>query len=135
MSNLKDTLLKMEKHNSIFENEVRKLDVPTCAVFGSSTSPAPAPPVDIPDTPQVVTELTPYDNSGVLSRRTPQPLADREINLTRIESRSSTGSEWRHVFFLEMDGHITDRAILTAVEELRRLVRYAKVFGSYPRPS
>jgi prephenate dehydratase len=34
-----------------------------------------------------------------------------------------------------MDGHITDRAILTAFEELRRLARYAKVLGSYPRPS
>ena len=61
--------------------------------------------------------------------------ADADINLTRIESRPSTSADWRHVFFLEMDGHITDRAILTAVEELRRLARYAKVLGSYPRPS
>ena len=37
--------------------------------------------------------------------------------------------------FLEMDGHITDRAVLTAVEELRRLARHAKVLGSYPRPA
>ena len=54
---------------------------------------------------------------------------------TRIESRPSTGTQWRHVFFVEMDGHITDRAVLTAVEELRRITRYAKVLGSYPRPS
>ena len=78
--------------------------------------------------------MAPGDEPGALHRAL-RPLADREINLTRIESRPSTGSEWRHVFFLEMDGHITDRAILTAVEELRRMVRYAKVFGSYPRPS
>ena len=78
--------------------------------------------------------MAPGDEPGALHRAL-QPLADREINLTRIESRPSSASEWRHVFFLEMDGHITDRAILTAVEELRRIARYAKVLGSYPRPS
>lgn len=78
--------------------------------------------------------VAPGDEPGALHRAL-KPLADREINLTRIESRSSTGTQWRHVFFLEMDGHITDRAILTAVEELRRISRYAKVIGSYPRLS
>lgn len=83
---------------------------------------------------RTVLAMAPGDEPGALHRAL-RPLADREINLTRIESRPSTGSEWRHVFFLEMDGHITDRAILTAVEELRRIARYAKVLGSYPRPS
>jgi len=78
--------------------------------------------------------VAPGDEPGALHRAL-KPLADREINLTRIESRASTGTQWRHVFFLEMDGHITDRAILTAVEELRRISRYAKVIGSYPRLS
>lgn len=78
--------------------------------------------------------MAPGDEPGALHRAL-RPLADREINLTRIESRPATNAEWRHVFFLEMDGHITDRAILTAVEELRRIARYAKVLGSYPRPS
>jgi len=83
---------------------------------------------------RTVLAMAPGDEPGALHRAL-QPLADRKINLTRIESRPSTGSPWRHVFFLEMDGHITDRAILTAVEELRRIARYAKVLGSYPRPS
>jgi chorismate mutase/prephenate dehydratase len=83
---------------------------------------------------RTVLAMAPGDEPGALHRAL-QPLADREINLTRVESRPSTGTQWRHVFFLEMDGHITDRAILTAVEELRRIARYAKVLGSYPRPS
>lgn len=83
---------------------------------------------------RTVLAMAPGDEPGALHRAL-RPLADREINLTRIESRPSTGTQWRHVFFLEMDGHITDRAILTGVEELRRIARYAKVFGSYPRPS
>ncbi len=83
---------------------------------------------------RTVLAMAPGDEPGALHRAL-RPLADREINLTRVESRPSTGTQWRHVFFLEMDGHITDRTILTAVEELRRIARYAKVLGSYPRPS
>jgi chorismate mutase / prephenate dehydratase len=83
---------------------------------------------------RTVLAMAPGDEPGALHRAL-RPLADRGINLTRVESRPSTGTEWRHVFFLEMDGHLTDRAILTAVEELRRIARYAKVLGSYPRPS
>ncbi len=82
---------------------------------------------------RTVLAMAPGDAPGALHRAL-QPLADRKINLTRIESRSSTTTEWQHVFFLEMDGHITDRDILAAVEELRRIARYAKVIGSYPRP-
>ena len=83
---------------------------------------------------RTVLAMAPGDEPGALHRAL-QPLAARQINLTRVESRPSTGTEWHHVFFLEMDGHLTDRAILTAVEELRRIARYAKVLGSYPRPS
>ena len=85
-------------------------------------------------TDRTVLAMAPGDEPGALHRAL-QPLADREINLTRIESRSSSGTHWRHLFFLEMDGHITDRTILTAVEELRRIARYAKVLGSFPRLS
>lgn len=83
---------------------------------------------------RTVLAMAPGDDPGALHRAL-QPFADREINLTRIESRPSTGTSWRHVFFIEMDGHVTDRSVLTAVEELRRIARYAKVLGSYPRPS
>jgi chorismate mutase/prephenate dehydratase len=83
---------------------------------------------------RTVLAMAPGDDPGALHRAL-QPLADRQINLTRIESRPSTSTEWRHLFFLELDGHITDRAILTGVEELRRIARYAKVLGSYPRLS
>jgi prephenate dehydratase len=33
---------------------------------------------------------------------------------------------------LEIDGHITDRPVLAAIEELRTSSRYVKVLGSYP---
>jgi pyrophosphate--fructose-6-phosphate 1-phosphotransferase len=39
MSTLSDQLLKMEKHNSIFESSARVLPLPVCAVFGDAASP------------------------------------------------------------------------------------------------
>ena len=78
--------------------------------------------------------MAPGDEPGALHRSL-QPFADRKINLSRIESRPSSDTDVRHMFFVEVEGHITDRAVLTAVEELRRIARYAKVLGSYPQTS
>lgn len=64
-----------------------------------------------------------------------QPFADRGINLTRIESRPVRGRSWRYLFIVELDGHVTDRAVLTAVEDVRAASRYLRVLGSFPRPS
>jgi len=62
------------------------------------------------------------------------PFADRGINLTRIESRPARGRSWRYIFIVELDGHMTDRPVLTAVEEVRAASRHLKVLGSFPRP-
>ena len=64
-----------------------------------------------------------------------KPFADRDINLTRLESRPTQGAAWRYLFFVEMDGHVTDRPLLTAMDELRNVSRHVKVLGSYPRPA
>ena len=41
MSEIKSLLTKMEKHSSIFENSIRKLEVPVCAAFKDGGSIAP----------------------------------------------------------------------------------------------
>lgn len=64
-----------------------------------------------------------------------QPFAERGINLTRIESRPAHGANWRFVFILELDGHVTERPVLTAVDEVQRTSRHLKVLGSFPRPA
>jgi prephenate dehydratase len=38
------------------------------------------------------------------------------------------------MFFVELDGHVSDRAVLTALDEVRMKSRHLKVLGSYPRP-
>ena len=58
--------------------------------------------------------------------------AERGINLTKIQSRPAPGEAWAYIFFAEVMGHTTDRALVTAVEEIRRQTKFFKVLGSYP---
>lgn len=57
--------------------------------------------------------------------------ADRGVNLTKIQSRPTPGESWQYLFFIEVEGHATDRAIIGAIEEVRRLSKFLKVLGSY----
>jgi chorismate mutase/prephenate dehydratase len=59
-------------------------------------------------------------------------LAERGIDLRKIESHPARGEPWRYVFYAELSGHLTDRQLVTAFEELKRLTRSFKVLGSYP---
>jgi chorismate mutase/prephenate dehydratase len=61
-----------------------------------------------------------------------RPFADRKLNIFRLETRPARGWEWRYLILVEVDGHITDRLILGAIEELRTSSRYVKALGSYP---
>jgi chorismate mutase/prephenate dehydratase len=54
------------------------------------------------------------------------------INLTKIESRPSRKKAWEYIFFVDMEGHITDRKVEKALEEVRKECLYLKVLGSYP---
>jgi chorismate mutase/prephenate dehydratase len=72
-----------------------------------------------------------HDAPGVLADCL-KPFADRKLNIYRLETRPARGWAWRYLILLEVDGHITDRSILAAIEELRTSSRYVKVLGSYP---
>jgi len=63
------------------------------------------------------------------------PFAERGINLTRLESRRAPGAALEQMFFVELDGHVSDRAVLTALDEVRMKSRHLRVLGSYPRPA
>jgi chorismate mutase/prephenate dehydratase len=58
--------------------------------------------------------------------------AERGINLTKIQSRPAPGEAWAYIFFVECTGHATDRGLVTAIEEIKRLTKFFKVLGSYP---
>jgi chorismate mutase/prephenate dehydratase len=60
--------------------------------------------------------------------------AERGINLSNIQSHPVEGQTWQYLFYVDMAGHFTDRPLVTAFEELKRMTRFFKVLGSYPTP-
>ncbi|MBX3202902.1 MAG: chorismate mutase [Labilithrix sp.] len=70
------------------------------------------------------------DSPGALHEILRQ-FAERGVNLTKIQSRPTQGESWQYLFFIEVQGHATDRPIIGAIEEVRRLSKFFKVLGSY----
>ena len=62
-----------------------------------------------------------------------QPFAERGINLTKIESRPSKGTPWEYVFFVDLDGHLTEDHVKEALESVSVRVQSLKILGSYPK--
>jgi len=61
-----------------------------------------------------------------------EPFKKAKINLTKIESRPSKRKAWEYIFFVDMEGHIDDRKVRRAIDEVREGCLYLKVLGSYP---
>ncbi|AKV02125.1 Chorismate mutase I [Labilithrix luteola] len=70
------------------------------------------------------------DSPGALHEVLHQ-FAERGVNMTKIQSRPAQGEAWQYLFFIEVQGHATDRQLVGAIEELRRHARFFKVLGSY----
>lgn len=60
-------------------------------------------------------------------------LADRQINLTKIESRPSKDALGVYVFLVEFEGHRHDPTCAEALAEISARSQWLKIFGSYPR--
>jgi len=60
------------------------------------------------------------------------PLAQRGINLSKIESRPSKMRPWEYYFFIDVSGHYNDPEMQAALTELRRFCPLVKWLGSYP---
>jgi chorismate mutase/prephenate dehydratase len=61
--------------------------------------------------------------------------AERGIRLTKIQSHPGHPDErasWSYLFYVEASGHFTDRPLVTAFEEIKRMTRLFKLLGSYP---
>ncbi len=71
------------------------------------------------------------DNVGALHRSL-APFRRYRINLTKIESRPSKRIAWKYFFFIDLDGHIPDRRIATAIEHVQQHCNLVKVLVSYP---
>jgi len=64
-----------------------------------------------------------------------EPFAKRGINLTKIESRPLKKKAWEYIFFLDLNGHVSDPDVAAAIHDLRDCCQFVKVLGSYPKTS
>jgi chorismate mutase/prephenate dehydratase len=72
------------------------------------------------------------EDAGALQKLL-QPLADDNINMTRIESRPSHQRKWHYVFFIDIDGHIEEEHVGRALKHLEKGAQLFRVLGSYPK--
>jgi prephenate dehydratase len=56
-----------------------------------------------------------------------------DINLTKIQSRPTKRQLGDYMFFVDLEGHVEDPTVRTALDCLRLKLREVKVLGSYPR--
>jgi chorismate mutase / prephenate dehydratase len=59
--------------------------------------------------------------------------ASRNINLTRIESRPTKTTAWQYNFYLDFEGHRTEKRCAEALDALQKYATFVKILGSYPR--
>jgi len=71
------------------------------------------------------------DKSGALYRML-EPFYKNHINLTKIESRPSKKKAWDYYFFVDLEGHVQDKHVKRALEQLEDMCKYLKILGSYP---
>ena len=62
-------------------------------------------------------------------------LAQREINMIKIESRPDRRSLGKYVFLIDLDGHREDTVVSEALDAMRKRASLFKIFGSYPKAS
>lgn len=72
------------------------------------------------------------DKPGILYQLL-KPLADAKINLTKIESRPLKTKVWEYMFFVDLDGHVSDSEVQEALKSIQQECALFKVLGSYPR--
>jgi chorismate mutase/prephenate dehydratase len=70
-------------------------------------------------------------HSGALLKML-MPLAERGINLSKVESRPSKKRPWDYYFFLDVTGHYEDANMKAALTELKKFCPLVKWLGSYP---
>jgi chorismate mutase / prephenate dehydratase len=61
-----------------------------------------------------------------------EPLANRGINLTKIESRPAKQRPWEYVIFVDLEGHRDTPPVSSVLKEIGERTLFLKVLGSYP---
>ena len=84
------------------------------------------------DRTTLLVSATGTDDAGALFRLL-KPFAEHRVNMTRIESRPSRKKKWDYVFFIDVEGHVSDPPLAKALASLQKHASLFKILGSYPR--
>jgi prephenate dehydratase len=87
------------------------------------------PPRKDPSKTSVI--LTTRHQPGALHRVLSE-LAERDINLTKIESRPRRNRPWHYLFYVDFEGHEDEPEVREALLGLLKQASFLKVLGSYP---
>lgn len=72
------------------------------------------------------------DEPGALSSVL-EPFDKKNINLTKIESRPTRTKPWEYVFFVDFEGHSSEKSIQRILNNVRKSCVFLKILGSYPK--
>ena len=59
--------------------------------------------------------------------------ADNDINLLKIESRPIKDKPWEYFFYIDFEGNINEKKIITVIELIKKNSGYFKILGNYRR--
>jgi len=76
--------------------------------------------------------VTSENQSGALHNLL-KPIAANGLSMTRIESRPSKSGLWQYLFFIDIEGHISEPAVAKAIAEIKHQASIMKILGSYPK--
>jgi prephenate dehydratase len=76
--------------------------------------------------------LTTAHRPGALYRAL-RPFAERQLNLSKLESRPLGGEAWRYRFYLDVEAGAEDPELEAALVALRAEAATVQVLGTYPR--
>jgi chorismate mutase/prephenate dehydratase len=62
-----------------------------------------------------------------------EEFAAQNINLTKIESRPQVGRPWEYNFYLDFEGHRTEKGVQQALGSLTGNANFVKLLGSYSK--
>jgi len=60
------------------------------------------------------------------------PFANHGVSMSKLESRPAKSGLWEYVFFVDIEGHLTDKKVAAALAELKSVAAFVKILGSYP---
>ncbi len=112
---------------AILASDIQTVDHNYTKFYVIATKPAPYSPNS------KTTMIMAVPNSPGALYRCLGVLAERNINLTKLESRPRRDKPWEYLFYVDCEGHVQDPALREAVAELKKATTYLKILGSFPK--